>query len=193
MHDQPALVDRRRRDRHELHERLGRVRHGPLREPEPDLPGRRPAGADRVALRSGREPLRQDVRDAKRPRGGGLADRVPRQKPVTGGRRGAPARLTLAAACLLATAGTGSAQVTLEYIAHAAFVIEADGTRLVIDPYNGARWLGYEFPDGIEADAVAITHPHYDHDADYYLAGGRPTFREPGRYRVSETRSARWP
>jgi hypothetical protein len=90
---------------------------------------------------------------------------------VTHGRRGAAARLTLAAACLLASAGTGRAQVTLEYIAHAAFVIEADGTRLVIDPYNGARWLGYEFPEGVEADAVAITHPHYDHDAGYYLAG----------------------
>ena len=48
--------------------------------------------------------------------------------------------------------------VRLEYIAHAAFVIESPGgTRIVIDPYNGNIWLGYAFPEGIEADLVAVS------------------------------------
>ncbi len=59
--------------------------------------------------------------------------------------------------------------VEIEYIAHASFLLRAeDGTELLIDPYAGRVWLGYDWPDGIEPDAVLITHPHYDHDAGRY-------------------------
>ena len=59
--------------------------------------------------------------------------------------------------------------IEIEYIAHAAFLIRAaDGTELLIDPYASRVWLGYDWPQGIEPDAVLITHPHYDHDAGRY-------------------------
>jgi len=79
------------------------------------------------------------------------------------------------------------AAVVIEYVAHACFVIESpSGFRVVIDPYNTNRWLGYHFPESIRADAVLITHPHYDHDASYYWDGDVPVFRAPGRYRLAD-------
>lgn len=77
--------------------------------------------------------------------------------------------------------------VRLEYIAHAAFVIESPGgARIVIDPYNGNIWLGYAFPEGIEADVVVVSHPHYDHDATYYFSDFTPVLRTPGEFRFGD-------
>jgi len=57
-------------------------------------------------------------------------------------------------------------EVEIEYIAHACFRLRSPGgKRILIDPYASRVWLGYDFPTGLEADAVLITHPHYDHDA----------------------------
>ena len=82
-----------------------------------------------------------------------------------------------------------SAQVKMEYVAHACFVIESpQGIRILIDPYNTNRWLGYQFPDEIKADAVLVTHPHYDHDANYHVSFQVPVFREPGRFAVGDVR-----
>ncbi len=62
----------------------------------------------------------------------------------------------------------------IEYIAHACFRIRSPGgKRILIDPYASRVWLGYDFPAGLETDAVLITHPHYDHDA------GRSIHRAP--------------
>src|SRR2546427_490744 len=55
--------------------------------------------------------------------------------------------------------------VTIEYIAHACFrVTSPSGKQLLIDPYASRVWLGYDFPSNVHADAVLISHPHYDHD-----------------------------
>ena len=52
------------------------------------------------------------------------------------------------------------ADVEVEYIAHASFLLRApDGTELLLDPYASRVWLGYDWPDGIEPDAILITHP----------------------------------
>lgn len=76
--------------------------------------------------------------------------------------------------------GSDTDGVTVEYVGHAAVVIEAaDGTRVLIDPYNGSKWMGYTFPADLEADAVLITHPHYDHDAAWNLSAATPVYREP--------------
>ncbi len=77
--------------------------------------------------------------------------------------------------------------VRLEYIAHAAFVVESPGgTRIVIDPYNGNIWLGYAFPEDIGADLVVVSHPHYDHDATYYFSDVTPVLRTPGEFRFDD-------
>jgi L-ascorbate metabolism protein UlaG (beta-lactamase superfamily) len=65
-----------------------------------------------------------------------------------------------------AAPATTPTAIEVEYIGHAAFLMRAeDGTELLIDPYASRVWLGYDWPDGIEPDAILITHPHYDHDA----------------------------
>ncbi|MFQ5694432.1 MAG: MBL fold metallo-hydrolase [Terriglobia bacterium] len=89
----------------------------------------------------------------------------------------------------LVLAGLAQAQVRVEYIAHACFVVESPaGVRVVLDPYNGKRWLGYSFPDSIKADLVLITHPHYDHDASYYFSPDAPALRMRGKYKVGDVR-----
>ena len=58
---------------------------------------------------------------------------------------------------------------TIEYLAHACFIIESDrGERLLIDPFASKVWLGYDFPELPPVDAIVVTHPHYDHDAGRY-------------------------
>ena len=82
------------------------------------------------------------------------------------------------------------AQVRIEYVAHASFVVESPGgVRALVDPYNGTRWLGYSFPAPIAADVVLVSHPHYDHDASYYAPARRPWCCDaPGAYAVSDLR-----
>ncbi len=86
-----------------------------------------------------------------------------------------------------------NAGVTIEYIAHAAFVIESSsGARVLIDPYASRIWIGYDWPEGMEVDAILITHPHYDHDAGlregrpFPWPGEIPVHRDPGRYEVGD-------
>ena len=89
-------------------------------------------------------------------------------------------------ACGLLTS-TLQAQLQIEYVAHAAFIVQSrSGVRVAVDPYNTNRWLGYSFPEDQEADAVFVTHPHYDHDANYNFGFQIPVFRKPGRYRVGD-------
>lgn len=77
--------------------------------------------------------------------------------------------------------------VRLEYIAHAAFRLTSPGgTRIVIDPFNSNIWLGYSFPEGLEADALLVTHPHFDHDATYYFSNLTPVFRDAATYRIGD-------
>jgi len=84
-------------------------------------------------------------------------------------------------------------QVAIEYIAHSCFRIHtAGGARLLIDPFASRLWLGYDFPRKLAADAVLITHPHYDHDADVLIGHQPPPWapdvrvmRDPGAYKIS--------
>jgi L-ascorbate metabolism protein UlaG (beta-lactamase superfamily) len=92
-------------------------------------------------------------------------------------------RFASGALCVFATWATvdgtpgssGSPQsdsATLEYVAHASFLIGSPGgVELLIDPYASAVWLGYEFPAGLDPDAILITHPHYDHDGGRFRGG----------------------
>jgi len=63
--------------------------------------------------------------------------------------------------------------LTIEYISHASFILSADTTSVLIDPFMSRHWLGYSFPEGIKTDVTLITHPHYDHDGGRFL-GEKP-------------------
>jgi len=106
--------------------------------------------------------------------------------------------LALAAASLPLVAGTSpapAANVTIEYIAHAAFRITSPGGHSVlVDPFASRTWIGYDYPGSITTDAVLISHPHYDHDAGIYRGGEPPwddsmlVLREAGTYTVGDIR-----
>ena len=89
--------------------------------------------------------------------------------------------------------GTPIPGVEIEYIAHASFLMRAgDGTELLIDPFASQVWLGYDWPDSIEPDAVLITHPHYDHDAGRFREMPFPwasetlVIDEPGAHTIGD-------
>lgn len=95
-----------------------------------------------------------------------------------------------------ATATVNQAEsVSIEYVAHACFrVTSPSGRRIVVDPYASRVWIGYDFPEHIAADAVLISHPHYDHDAgqsrghEFPWDREIPVSREPGVYELGDIR-----
>ena len=51
----------------------------------------------------------------------------------------------------------------IRYLGHSSFqLIESTGTTIVTDPYSDK--LGCSMPE-VTADAVTVSHHHYDHDA----------------------------
>ncbi|MDH3733368.1 MAG: MBL fold metallo-hydrolase [Gemmatimonadota bacterium] len=80
--------------------------------------------------------------------------------------------------------------VTIQYVAHACFVITSpEGVSLLVDPYESRWWLGYDFPTTLGGpDAALLSHPHPDHDAGYEAGRDVPWGEEtavltsPGQY-----------
>jgi len=59
----------------------------------------------------------------------------------------------------------------IKYLGHSCFLLtESTGTTVVCDPYD--EKVGYEMPD-VNADAVTVSHHHYDHD-NVAKVGGNP-------------------
>ena len=83
--------------------------------------------------------------------------------------------------------------VRVEYIAHACFrVTSPSGKQILLDPYASRVWLGYDFPPNLHADAILISHPHYDHDGGEAM-GRRVSWpprtlvlRTPGTNRIGD-------
>jgi L-ascorbate metabolism protein UlaG (beta-lactamase superfamily) len=103
------------------------------------------------------------------------------------------------ASCLPAKDGSKSnllqkdGAVTIEYIAHACFrVTSPSGKQILLDPYASRVWLGYDFPPNLHADAILISHPHYDHDGGEAMGREVPwakntsVFRNPGTNRIDD-------
>jgi len=63
--------------------------------------------------------------------------------------------------------------VTIEYIAHSSFLLHAGDKSILVDPFADQVWIGYDFPENIEADAAVISHPHFDHDGGLFM-GRKP-------------------
>ena len=83
--------------------------------------------------------------------------------------------------------------VIIEYIAHACFrVTSPAGQQVIIDPYASRVWLGYDFPPNLHADAVLISHPHYDHDGGEAMRRPVPwspktrVLRQPGTNHIGD-------
>ena len=59
----------------------------------------------------------------------------------------------------------------IQYLGHSCFKLtESTGTTIVTDPYKG---IGYDLPKGLTADAVTVSHGHFDHN-NVGAIGGRP-------------------
>lgn len=59
----------------------------------------------------------------------------------------------------------------IQYLGHSCFKLtESTGTTVITDPYGG---IGYELPKGLKADAVTVSHDHFDHN-NVKAIGGRP-------------------
>lgn len=55
---------------------------------------------------------------------------------------------------------------TLTWYGHAAFGLEVDGQKLLVDPFLSDNPAAAVDPDGIEADYILISHGHGDHVGD---------------------------
>lgn len=57
----------------------------------------------------------------------------------------------------------------IEYLGHSCFKLtESTGTSVVCDPYSSE--VGFDMPE-VSADAVTVSHRHYDHDAVDKVSG----------------------
>ena len=81
----------------------------------------------------------------------------------------------LAASGVLAAAALATVPPTLARLSwhgQSCFVLESpEGTRIVMDPIP--KGLGYELPQGLRAEAVTISHEHFDHN-NVGLVAGKP-------------------
>lgn len=60
----------------------------------------------------------------------------------------------------------------IQYLGHSCFKLtESTGTSVITDPYEN---VGYDLPEGVTADAVTVSHDHFDHN-NISAVGGKPT------------------
>lgn len=72
----------------------------------------------------------------------------------------------------------------LRYLGHSCFaLVSRAGATVVTDPYGG---IGLPFPRGVHADAVTVSHSHYDHCNVGAVKGDFRVFDEEGNFRVGD-------
>lgn len=70
----------------------------------------------------------------------------------------------------------------IQYLGHSCFKLtESTGTTVVTDPYGD---IGIDLPDDLEADAVTVSHAHYDHNNVNAVKGNPNVFRKEGFYEL---------
>lgn len=75
--------------------------------------------------------------------------------------------------------------VKVTWYGHAMFMVESGQLRVVTDPYS--EEVGYMLPH-LEAEAVLVSHDHFDHN-NFRLVGGSPAvLRDPGPAQVGPVR-----
>lgn len=69
----------------------------------------------------------------------------------------------------------------MKWFGQSAFLWTSEsGTQILIDPYD--KLLGYKMPKPIEADIVAVTHNHGDHNKIHVASGNYLLVNEPKEY-----------
>ncbi|MBX6341668.1 MAG: MBL fold metallo-hydrolase, partial [Thermomicrobiaceae bacterium] len=56
--------------------------------------------------------------------------------------------------------------VTIRYLGHAAFALEAEGRQVLVDPFLTGNPLAAAKPDDFNPVAILLTHAHNDHVGD---------------------------
>jgi L-ascorbate metabolism protein UlaG (beta-lactamase superfamily) len=56
--------------------------------------------------------------------------------------------------------------VEIQYLGHAAFLLDFDGVKVLIDPFLKGNPASPVKPDQVEADFILVTHGHGDHIGD---------------------------
>lgn len=70
----------------------------------------------------------------------------------------------------------------IQYLGHSCFKLtESTGTKIITDPYKG---IGYELPENLTADAVTVSHHHYDHDNVSAVSGAPNVIEGEGFYEL---------
>lgn len=70
----------------------------------------------------------------------------------------------------------------IQYLGHSCFKLtESTGTTIVTDPYGG---ISYELPDGLTADAVTVSHEHFDHNNVSKINGKPQIIKKDGAYEL---------
>lgn len=70
----------------------------------------------------------------------------------------------------------------IEYLGHSCFKLtESTGTTVITDPYQK---VGYEMVEGQTADAVTVSHAHFDHDNVQAVGGNPSILRKEGLYQL---------
>ena len=70
----------------------------------------------------------------------------------------------------------------IQYLGHSCFKLtESTGTTVVTDPYGD---IGIDLPDDLVADAVTVSHAHYDHNNVNAVKGNPNVFRKEGFYEL---------
>ena len=61
--------------------------------------------------------------------------------------------------------------MVIKYLGHSCFkLISSARTVVLTDPYTG---VGYELPQGLQADVVTVSHAHFDHNYTKNIAYGQ--------------------
>jgi len=72
----------------------------------------------------------------------------------------------------------------IRWLGHACFLMESQsGTKIVADPFDGS--VGYKIPK-VEADAVTVSHDHYDHNYVEAVQGDPTIIKEIGLHNVRD-------
>jgi L-ascorbate metabolism protein UlaG (beta-lactamase superfamily) len=76
--------------------------------------------------------------------------------------------------------------VTITWLGHACFLVEADGHRLLVDPFLNDSPAAPVKADDVEADFILLTHGHFDHVSDAPRIAKRTAATVIAGFEVSE-------